>query len=185
MALKIVVYFVSLFSGDPRSGLSNFLFGLVCHLTPLINVDLIARSHAGAVLLSWRDDDHFGPGWHVPGGVIRLKELAVNRVVLVAKNEIQLDIDPREARLVHLHEHISMNKVRGHGYSLIYEYLVCQRDMIRYQEFDAAKKYQSGDVVWHECMPNLLIKEQVPLKHIIFSEKFNSRFLSSSQAVFY
>lgn len=185
MALKIVVYLVSIFSGDPKSGLSSFLFGLVCHLTPLINVDLIVRSHSGAVLLSWRDDDHFGPGWHIPGGVIRLKELAINRVVLVAKNEIQLDIDPNEPRLIHLHEHISMNKVRGHGYALLYEYLACHRDVVRYQEFDASKKYQNGDVVWHECMPDLLIKEQMPLKHIIFSEINDSSFLSSSQAVFY
>ncbi len=185
MPLKAIVRLITLFSGDPKTGLSNFLFGLVCHLTPLVNVDLIARSPSGGVLLSWRDDDHFGPGWHIPGGVIRLKELAVNRVMLVAKNEIRLDIDPSQVRLIHLHEHIAMNKVRGHGYALLYEYLVCQSDVFKYQEFDAAKEYQSGEIAWHDFMPDLLIKEQVPLKQIIFSKKIDSRLISSSQAIFY
>lgn len=185
MVLDIVVRLISFFSGDPKSGLSNFLFGLVCHLTPLVNVDLIARSPSGAVLLSWREDDNFGPGWHIPGGVIRLKELAVNRVVLVAKNEIQLDIDASKAKLVHLHEHVAMSKVRGHGYSLLYEYPVSQSDVLKYENFDAQKLYKNGDVVWHVSIPDLLIKEQVSLKNIIFSKRFHANLLSSSQEVFY
>jgi colanic acid biosynthesis protein WcaH len=146
---------------------------------------LIARSPSGSVLLTWRDDDDFGPGWHIPGGVIRLKELAVNRVILVAKNEIQADIASSEAKLVHLHEHISINKIRGHGYSLLYEYLMSQSNVFKYEEFNSLKKYKRGDAVWHACIPDLFIKEQMPLKHIIFGEKIDSGQISSSQEVFY
>ena len=38
--------------------------------TPLINVDLLIENEDGDVLLSWRDDEYCGTGWHIPGGII-------------------------------------------------------------------------------------------------------------------
>jgi colanic acid biosynthesis protein WcaH len=35
----------------------------------------------GRTLLTWRDDESFGAGWHVPGGIIRYKETAADRIV--------------------------------------------------------------------------------------------------------
>ena len=65
---------------DPRVGLSRELFLLVSRLTPLVNVDLLVKDEAGRVLLSWRDDQYAGQGWHVPGGILRYKETLLERV---------------------------------------------------------------------------------------------------------
>jgi hypothetical protein len=52
---------------DPRSGLPEELFLFVSRLVPMVNVDLFISDDQGRVLLTWRDDEIFGAGWHVPG----------------------------------------------------------------------------------------------------------------------
>jgi colanic acid biosynthesis protein WcaH len=42
----------------------------------MVNVDLFISDDQGRVLLTWRDDEIFGAGWHIPGGMIRYKETA-------------------------------------------------------------------------------------------------------------
>ena len=54
----------------PRNGLPEDLFLFVSSLTPLVNVDLLIRDDAGRMLLGWRHDAFYGPGWHVPGSFI-------------------------------------------------------------------------------------------------------------------
>ena len=39
-------------------------------------------------LLSWRDDQFTGSGWHVPGGIVRFKETMEARLGKVAETEI-------------------------------------------------------------------------------------------------
>lgn len=65
---------------DPRKGLPEDLF-FATSLIPLVNVDLFV--HEGKkILLSWRDDEFHGKGWHIPGGCIRLKETCEDRIQL-------------------------------------------------------------------------------------------------------
>ena len=74
---------------DARAGLGKRLFEAISSLTPSVSVELIIRSadqkHS---LLTWRDDELYGPGWHVPGGVVRFKENMINRVETVVHQEI-------------------------------------------------------------------------------------------------
>ena len=56
---------------DPRDGLPEELFLFISELTPMINVDLLITNHQRETLLTWREDEFYGPGWHVPGGFIR------------------------------------------------------------------------------------------------------------------
>ena len=58
-------------------------FGLV-ELTPLVNVDLLIKD-SGRTLLTWRDDEFYGPGWHIPGGILGFKERALDRLAKVAE----------------------------------------------------------------------------------------------------
>ena len=46
----------------------------------------------GRTLLTWRDDEFFGAGWHLPGGVIRFKELAADRVLACARQEAGIEV---------------------------------------------------------------------------------------------
>ena len=51
------------------------IFLLSSRLSPVLNVDLLIKDESGRILLSWRDDPYVtGPGWHIPGGIVRLKE---------------------------------------------------------------------------------------------------------------
>ena len=58
---------------DPAKGLGDELFLVVASLTPIVNVDILIVKE-GNILLSWRDDEQCGAGWHLPGGCVRLKE---------------------------------------------------------------------------------------------------------------
>ncbi len=62
--------------GDPREGLPEDIFRFVTRIAPIVNVDLLMQDEAGRTLLTWRADEHFGAGWHVPGGIIRFEETA-------------------------------------------------------------------------------------------------------------
>jgi len=52
---------------------------------PLVHVDLLIKDEVNGVLLTWRDDDYYGAGWHVPGGVIRLRKPFSDRIHAVAR----------------------------------------------------------------------------------------------------
>lgn len=104
----------------PRSGLPEELFLFVSSLTPLVNVDLLVRDDAGRVLLGWRHDDFYGPGWHVPGGIIRFKEDAARRVAAVAARELgaRVRFDPEP---LCIHEIVNdVREERGHFISILY-----------------------------------------------------------------
>lgn len=64
----------------------EFLF--VSSITPLINVDLFIVNEYRELLLFWRDDEHCGTGWHIPGGVIRHSENMKERLILTAEREL-------------------------------------------------------------------------------------------------
>ena len=69
---------------NPKQGLPEEIFLFATRITPMINVDLLIKDYNGNTLLTWRDDGYHKPGWHIPGGIIRLKEkLAKRRFVFI------------------------------------------------------------------------------------------------------
>lgn len=106
---------------DARSGLPEPLFLTVSRLTPLINVDLLVRDDAGRTLMTWRADRFHGPGWHVPGGIIRFKEPATQRIQAVAAQELGAQVTHAPAPLTVLELTHPSRDVRGHFISLVYE----------------------------------------------------------------
>lgn len=105
--------------GDPREGLPEDIFLLVSRITPLVNVDLLIQDDRGRTLLTWRDDRHFGSGWHVPGGVIRYKEAVVDRVRACALEELGAGVSCDPAP-VFVMETIITARDRGHAISLLF-----------------------------------------------------------------
>jgi ADP-ribose pyrophosphatase YjhB (NUDIX family) len=106
-------------AADPREGLPEELFLFVSRITPLVNVDLLIQDQARRTLLTWRSDDHYGPGWHVPGGIIRYKETAHQRIHEVARQELgaSVEFDPTPLAVT---ESIAGERNRGHFISLLY-----------------------------------------------------------------
>jgi len=146
--------------GDPRRGLPEDVFLLVSRITPLVNVDLLIQSESKGTLLTWRDDSHYGAGWHFPGGVIRFQENAIDRAREVARLELGADVAP-EAKPEFVHEAIDRRmRTRGHFISLLFRCtLCCDPDPSLEALTDKPRR---GQWRWHRsCPENLLPVHQV------------------------
>ena len=108
------------FVPTPERGLPEGVFQLVSRLTPLLSVDLLIQDDAGRTLLTWRHDVAYGPGWHIPGGVIRYKERAMDRIHAVARRELGAEVACEPVPLVMV-EHVKLeSRERGHVVSSLY-----------------------------------------------------------------
>jgi hypothetical protein len=75
-------------AGKAHGDLPEDLFLLISRVVPMVNVDLLIKDSQNRTLLTWRDDEIYGAGWHLPGGVIRFREKAAERVRKVARMEL-------------------------------------------------------------------------------------------------
>ncbi len=140
--------------GDPRRGLPEEIFLFLSRIIPMANVDLLIQDHARRTLLTWRDDEFFGPGWHVPGGIIRYKEMAADRIRACALQELGAEV-AFEAVPILVSENIREQTGRGHLISLLYRCtLLTPPDESRRAHSNPPRH---GEWRWHEfCPPDLL-----------------------------
>ena len=106
--------------GDPRDGLPEDLFLFISELTPMINVDLLITNHQRETLLTWREDEFYGPGWHVPGGIIRFKEPAAARIAKVAQQELGASVENEDSPILVTEIMNPTRETRGHFISMLY-----------------------------------------------------------------
>lgn len=142
--------------GDSRQGLPEDVFLFVSRITPLINVDLLIQDDAGRTLLTWRDDEFFGAGWHIPGGIIRYKELAVDRIRACALTELGAEVAFDSAPLL-ISENIRPHRSRGHFISLLYR---CRLLTPLDDNRRASDAPSAGMWSWHRGCPPDLIEAQ-------------------------
>jgi ADP-ribose pyrophosphatase YjhB (NUDIX family) len=140
---------------DPSEGLPEDMFLFVSTITPMINVDLLIKDEENHTLLTWRDDGHYGPGWHIPGGVIRYRETISERIRAVAANELGTEVACARAPLA-INEVIDPSgRARGHFISLLYECALTG-------SLDEGLRYgngspKPGEWAWHGRCPDNLI----------------------------
>ena len=110
---------------DGTAGIGKILFESISRLTPAVSVELIIKSRdQRSSLLTWRDDDLYGPGWHVPGGVVRFKETLTSRVQEVLKNEIGASASKIEGP-IGFHEIFNEKRdKRGHFICFVYKVIL-------------------------------------------------------------
>ena len=145
--------------GDPAQGLPQDASLLIGRMTPLVNVDLLIQDDDGRTLLTWRDDEFFGAGWHLPGGVIRFKERAADRILACARQELGTEVS-HDAEPLLILESIREPHDRGHLISLLYR---CQlRGELVEAKKATADPPPAGQWHWHlHCPPNL-VEVQAP-----------------------
>lgn len=142
-------------AGNQRDGLPPPIFRLVSQLTPMINVDLLIRDDAGRTLLTWRADEFYGPGWHIPGGIIRFKENIATRIAKVADAELGCTVDCSTQALA-MHEIMAPHRdVRGHFISLLY---LCTLRTPLAAHLRADDIPANGRWRWHDDCPAELIR---------------------------
>jgi ADP-ribose pyrophosphatase YjhB (NUDIX family) len=143
--------------GDPRHGLPEDIFRFISRVTPLVNVDLLIQDDRSRTLLTWRDDEFYGPGWHVPGGIIRFKESAADRIHACAREELGADVSFEPAPVLVL-EGIRGHTTRGHHISLLFR---CRLVGPLAETTHAASDPPArGQWRWHERCPPDLIESQ-------------------------
>jgi len=141
---------------DAKQGLPQELFYFVSQLTPMINVDLLIKNKKGQTLLTWRDDQFYGPAWHIPGGIIRFKESFDKRIQQVALTELGCSVRCSDAP-INVRNMINTERdIRGHFISLLF---ICELK----GEPDPAKEWRAeqplaGQWAWHDSAPENLIK---------------------------
>lgn len=140
---------------DPTKGLPEDVFLFVSELTPLANVDLLVRDEKGRVLLSWRNDPWWGKGWHVPGGIIRLRETFDDRIQKTAQSELGTNVvyknEPIEIRQIINSE----LKTRSHHITFVYECKVPDDYQIKN---GSLSEFDTGFLAWHENCPDNILK---------------------------
>lgn len=159
IALKALIRQIENYIDAARNGLPEEIFLFLSRVTPLVNVDLLIQDDSKHTLLTWRSDQLFGPGWHVPGGIIRHKEKAVDRVHAVARLELDaaVTVDPAP---MFVYENIRpARRNRSHAISLLYRCRLAS-------ELDPRRRYTPetplpDQWLWHAKCPANLIPEQL------------------------
>ena len=138
---------------DPREGLPEELFIFATKIVPIVNVDLLIKDDTGRTLLSWRDDQHCGTGWHLPGGIIRYKEPMTARLEKVAETEIGRPVSYHPRPLA-VNELIIEPRVRGHFISFLFNCFIPGS----FVPLNAGLAISDvGYLRWHETCPDDLI----------------------------
>ena len=143
---------------SPGGGLPDEFFLFLTRFTPMVNVDLLIRDSDKGLLLTWRDDEFYGAGWHIPGGIIRYKETAEARIRATALLELGATIEYEPEPVAEEQSIETERRERGHFVSLIY---ACRLT----SEPDAERAYRRGTPArgqwgWHTTCPPGLIPAQ-------------------------
>ena len=138
---------------DAKNGLPEEVFLLASRLTPMVNVDLLLKDNTGKTLLSWRDDEYSGKGWHIPGGIIRYKETFEERIRKTAAKELGRGVffDPVP---VAIEQFFCENISRGHFISFLFK---CSFQGKFIPDNKGLKETSPGYLKWHEKCPENLI----------------------------
>lgn len=140
---------------SPSAGLPEDVFLFVSGITPLVNVDLLIRDEERRTLLTWRDDGYYPAGWHVPGGIIRYKETASDRIHAVAATELGGTCGSRKAQLA-ISEVIHPSRgARGHFISFLCECTLVGSLNENLRHKDGIPK--PGEWAWHGRFPANII----------------------------
>ena len=146
---------------NASEGLPDEIFYFVSRLTPYVNVDLLIDIPEKGILLTWRDDEYTGAGWHIPGGIIRFKENAKKRVDLVAQRELGIKIDFSKGP-VEFNEVIANQKDRSHFISLLYSCSIDEENLSiinkkilqNPKQINFFKKKPKKLIPWHNIYDN-------------------------------
>lgn len=163
---KIIVNQIQNDCYQTEDGLTDDMFLFASRLLPIVNVDLLVVDVENRVLLSWRDDEYCGTGWHIPGGIIRHGETMVERLHKTAVREFGVDVAVEE-KPIKISEVFLKQEERSHFISFFYK---CQLP----SNFDIDKANEGKD----ETTPGYLkFFSSYPENGIVYSQCHYEAFL--------
>ena len=156
---------ITLFSIDANRGLGKPLFETISGLVPSVNVDLLCYDDKNRFALVYREDKFYGPGWHIPGGVLRFKENLEFRLVLTAKNELNIDKLECISRVNVAEIFATDRDIRGHFISFLYK--AKSDDLIEIEDYNENAKYIDGSVAMFYSSPRNIIKQHRQFSYLM------------------
>lgn len=155
---------------DGKAGIGKGLFETISSLTPAISVELIIKNVDQKYnLLTWRDDGLYGPGWHVPGGVVRFKERLNSRVEKVLEEEIGVPALSINGP-IDFHEVFNEKRdTRGHFICFVFKVMIAENPPVEMKA--GGELISQGHWRWFKECPKNLIENQKPLIRYL-NEKF-------------
>jgi colanic acid biosynthesis protein WcaH len=141
---------------NPSEGLPEEVFFFISRITPMVNVDLLIKDENGRILLSWRDDQFVGTGWHIPGGIVRFKEKLEKRLLKVAEKEIGTAVEFNPVPIA-INQIICEHNTRGHFISILYKCFLSSKFIPKNIGLSNKDK---GYLMWHNSCPENLVKVQ-------------------------
>ena len=156
---------------NPGQGLTDDLFYLVSRLTPLINVDLLVVNSNDEKLMSWRSDSHYGPGWHIPGGIVRFKEKWEDRIRLVAQQELGIQVKCNDEPILITQIFSKTRDVRGHFISMLFQCTPTE-DLDRLKFASESNHAISGELFWFSKMPYNTIEQHLRFRSTFDAAKY-------------
>ena len=165
MELMELLSQVKMYIENPTKGLPEEVFLFATEITPMVNVDLLIRDEEGRILLSWREDEFCGCGWHVPGGIVRLKETFEERIQKTALKEIGCTVE-HSLKPIDVIPIIHKNQVtRGHFITFIYE---CKIPIGQVVTNENKCPGSVGYLEWHSKYPkNMILVHDFYKKHFL------------------
>lgn len=148
---------------NPQDGLPEEAFLFISRMTPLINVDLLIKDEKGRTLLSWRNDEYAGTGWHVPGGIVRVKETLNKRLEKVAETEIGAKVK-FEPKPLAVNEMIFKRETLGHFVSFLFKGYLPSSFI---PQNKGLKETDIGYLKWYKTCPGNLLKSHGIYKNYI------------------
>lgn len=148
---------------NPTKGLPEEVFLFISRITPMVSVELLIKDENNRTLLSWRNDQIFGKGWHMPGGVVRLNETIENRVIKVSESEIGTNVlfDKTPIKMCQC---ILNQKERCHFISFLYK---CYLSSSFVPDNKELTSNDNGYLMWHDKCPVNLLKAQKSYREYI------------------
>ena len=139
---------------NPEDGLPEEIFYFISRLTAMVNIDLLIRDENNRTLLSWRDTEFSGNGWHIPGGIIRFKESLESRIQKVARSEVgtAIEYNPNPIAITQIRK---KHATRGHFISFLYKCFLSQ-DFV--PDNKSLTENDPGFLMWHDSCPDNLVK---------------------------
>ena len=155
---------------EANKGLPENLFLLISSLVPIPNVDLLITNEKNQILLSWRDDEFYGKGWHIPGGCIRFGETMQQRIQKTALAEIGTKVIAEKEPIVVRdvirppREELRDKNVRGHNLTVLYRCSLPQGFEINNKKI---KESDNGYLKWFSKFPENMLSVHDVYKDVL------------------
>ncbi len=171
MNIKEAINFLEKQIENPIGGLPEEVFLFISKLTPMVNVDLLIQDENKRTLLAWRDDEYHEEGWHIPGGIVRIKESLEKRVQKVAEIEIKTTVE-YEPIPIALNQIICDRDTRGHFISILYKCFLSNKHVLNNE---GLVDKDQGYLKWHDSCPTNLIKSHEIYREFIQGELYGNK----------